>query len=469
MPVDRGRRDAQVGDADAGRGDPGEQRALDEPAGAGRGAARDDPRAALERRAERHPDPDRDLGRQVDVDEPGDALLAEDGRRRAGLPDQVPVDLRAGLDLLERVDPNAREDGALLAEDALVPDRGALLDAHVRADVARLPDDGALDRGAAADRRRRVDDRPHDRRPVADRHAAREHRVRADRGGRGDRAVVADERGAGDAVERVELHARADPDVPAQPDPGDVEPDLPVERVEVRLAVLVEVPHVLPVARQHVPVDRSAHLEQEGEQVLREVERAIGRHVAQHLGLDDVDPGVDRVREDLPPARLLEEPLDPAVLVRDDDPELERVVDALQADRHRSASRAMRRHERAEVDVADRVARDDEERLVELVLGELDRAGGAGRGLLDRVADPHAVRLAGPEVAADRLRHERQRDDHVVEPVVAQELDDVLHARPPDDRDHRLGLVRRQRPQAGPLAPGHDDGLHRRLRSTAAT
>ena len=63
-------------------------------------------------------------------------------------------------------------------------------------------------------------------------------------------------------------------------------------------------------------------------------------------------------------------------------------------------------NEVAEVDVAESVARDDEERLVEGFLGELHRAGRAGRGLLDRVADREAVRLAGAEVAADRLGHE---------------------------------------------------------------
>ena len=39
-----------------------------------------------------------------------------------------------------------------------------------------------------------------------------------------------------------------------------------------------------------------------------------------------------------------------------------------------------------QVDVAERVAGDDEERLVELVRSEADRAGGAERRLLDRVA-----------------------------------------------------------------------------------
>ena len=117
--------------------------------------------------------------------------------------------------------------------------------------------------------------------------------------------------------------------------------------------------------------------------------------------------------------------------------------------------------EPGEVDVAERVAGDDEERVVELAGGEPHRAGGAERRLLDRVADVDAERLAVPEVAPDRLRQERDGDDDVLEAVALQQLDDVLHARLADDRDHRLRLVRRERPQARALAARHDDGLHR--------
>ena len=56
-----------------------------------------------------------------------------------------------------------------------------------------------------------------------------------------------------------------------------------------------------------------------------------------------------------------------AVGLGDDDAELERVLDALQRDRRERAVRAVRLHERGEVDVGEHVARDHEERVVELV------------------------------------------------------------------------------------------------------
>ena len=124
-------------------------------------------------------------------------------------------------------------------------------------------------------------------------------------------------------------------------------------------------------------------------------------------------------------------------------------------------------HEGGEVDVAERVAGDDEERVVELVGGQANRAGGPGRRLLDRVLDADAVRLAAPEVRPDRLRHVRHCDHDVLESMRLQELDDVLHARPPDDRDHGLRLVRGQRAQPGALPARHHDRLHRTVLSTA--
>ncbi len=113
-----------------------------------------------------------------------------------------------------------------------------------------------------------------------------------------------------------------------------------------------------------------------------------------------------------------------------------------------------------QVDVAERVARDDEERVVERVRGEPHGAGRAERALLDRVLDVQAEARAVAEVGADRLRQERDGDDDVLEAVLAQQLEDVLHARLADDRDHRLRLVRGERAKARPLAARHHDGLH---------
>ena len=464
---DGGRDDAEIGDVDARRRQAGDHRALDHPAG-GRGLARcDNAGARLQRRPERGREADGDVGGEIDVDEPRHAVLAEDARRPARLPDETFEQVGAGLDLLVGVDPDPRHNHALGSDRDLVADGDALVHAHVRADVARPSDDGAFDDRAAADVRRRVDDGARRACALAQRHTRRQHRVRTDGGLRRDSRVVAEIRGTLDRLEIVHVDAFAEPDVAAQADAGDVEPHFLVERVEVRLPVLVEVADVLPVALEHAAVDRPPHLQQEREQLLREVVRTVGRDVAQHLRLEHVDAGVDRVREHLPPRRLLEKALDASVLVGDDDPELERVLDRLQADGDRRLLLAVELHETAEIDVTQRVAGDDEKGVVETAGGETHRSGGARWRFLDRVCEVHPERLARAEIAADRLRQECDRDDHVLEAVLLEQVDDVLHARLADDRHERLRLVGRERTETRALAAGHDDGLHclrRRLR-----
>src|SRR5439155_3639146 len=102
----------------------------------------------------------------------------------------------------------------------------------------------------------------------------------------------------------------------------------------------------------------------------------------------------------------------------------------------------------------------DEERVVEAAGGEAHRTCRTERALLDRVLDAEAEVLAVAEIRADRLRQERHRHDDVGEPVRAQQLEDVLHARLADDAPHRLRLVRRQRTEPSPLAARHDDRFH---------
>ena len=388
MAADRRRDHAQVGDVDAGRRDPGDHRALDHPA-ARRGASRlattraprfsAVPSAAASRTA--------DVGGQVDVDHPRDALLAEEPARRARLPDQALVELRAGLDLLERVDPDAGHDHALGAERDLVADRDALVDAHVRAQVAAAAEDRALDVarcGRCTSTRRRSSATT--AAALAHRDARREHRVRPHARVRG-RSGSSCRRRPAPRSPRGRRGRTPSPSqtLPRMRIPGISSATLLVERVEVRLPVLVEVADVLPVAVEHAAVDRPAHLEQQREELLREVVRPVGRHVLQHLRLEHVDAGVDRVGEDLAPGRLLEEALDAALLVGDDDPELERVLDRLEADRDRRLLLAVELDEPRQVDVAERVAGDDEEGVVEPAGGEPHRAGGAERRLLDRV------------------------------------------------------------------------------------
>src|SRR5262249_53082781 len=150
---------------------------------------------------------------------------------------------------------------------ALVADGSAGIDQRVAADVDALAEDRALDPGAGADVAAGVDHRAVGRRAVLDDDVVAEHRVRLDAGAGVDPAEVADVGRTLDLAELGQLDAVAEVDVLAQADARDLEVDLAVERVVVRLAVLLQRADVLPVAVGDPAVQRPAALQQVGEQL----------------------------------------------------------------------------------------------------------------------------------------------------------------------------------------------------------
>jgi hypothetical protein len=183
--------------------------------------------------------------------------------------------------------------------------------------------------------------------------------------------------------------------------------------------------------------------------------------VGEDLGLQDVDAGVDRVAEDLTPARLLEEPLDAPILTGDHDPELEGVLGALEDDRGRSLLLAVELHRRGQVEVGDVIAGDDQEGVVEEVLGVLDASRRAERLVLRGVRERHAEVRSIAEVMADDAREELDGGHDLGDAVLPEEQQDVLHHGPAHDGQHRLRLIGGEGAQPGALAPAHDHAFHR--------
>src|SRR5205823_3831248 len=83
----------------------------------------------------------------------------------------------------------------------------------------------------------------------------------------------------------------------------------------VRPRVFGDGTHVGPVALSDVPKERLALREETREEVLAEVEDLAETETVEDSRFDDIDPGVDRVAEDLAPGRVLEELDDAAVPV----------------------------------------------------------------------------------------------------------------------------------------------------------
>ena len=117
-----------------------------------------------------------------------------------------------------------------------------------------------------------------------------------------------------------------------------------------------------------------------------------------------------------------------------------------------------------EVEAGEHVAVAHDEALVDAVGREADRAGGAERLVLDRVAQPHAAervvaRLVA-EVRVERVGEVAHREHDLVDAVIGEPHELALEERLVRDRQQRLRGGERQRPQPRPLAADEDDGLH---------
>ena len=107
---------------------------------------------------------------------------------------------------------------------------------------------------------------------------------------------------------------------------------------------------------------------------------------SQERRLEHVGAGVDPVARRLARRGLLDERDDAAVGLGRHDAERARVVDLGERDRGLRAVLVVEAHHRVEIEVGEDVAVADDDALVDALGREADRAGGAERLVLDRVA-----------------------------------------------------------------------------------
>jgi len=95
--------------------------------------------------------------------------------------------------------------------------------------------------------------------------------------------------------------------------------------------------------------------------------------------------------------------------------------------------------ERGEIDVGERIARDDEERFAgQQLVGHLDGAGGAEGRIFDHVLHRYAEVGAAIEIRFHLVGEVVQRGDDLGDPVPPQQCDDVLHHRLAGNGSERL-------------------------------
>jgi hypothetical protein len=169
----------------------------------------------------------------------------------------------------------------------------------------------------------------------------------------------------------------------------------------VGLQVFLRRADVEPVRVGDVPVQRVALRQEQREQAaltnaLERVRLTRG-HVIEDLGLEDVRPGVDQVRDDFFGLRLLDEALDPSVVVDRDETVRRRVLHGRERQRPERLSFTVETHEGRDVQAREDVSVEDEERPVQVALDVLDGPARVQRLFLADDDELHAVRALDGE------------------------------------------------------------------------
>src|SRR5438552_7967943 len=105
-----------------------------------------------------------------------------------------------------------------------------------------------------------------------------------------------------------------------------MDPSLAVEDFVLGFAVLVEIADITPIVPHDVAEEGLIIFQDLREYVLAPVVGDTALHVVEDAWVQDVRPSVDRIREDFGPGGFFQEPLYSAVIVGDDDAEVERII-----------------------------------------------------------------------------------------------------------------------------------------------
>ncbi len=430
----------QVPYVDGARLKSGDDRALQRPSTTGVVTGRGDGRTLLESGRIGAGQPHGQLGRDLHVQDSRDPSGAEELRLAPGLPDHRGVDECTGLDDLERVDPHIALNDRFFPDQALVADDGAVLDPGRAHDVGVLADDTATEIAVLPDIHVVVHDGPVQKGPALHDDVGADDGVLPDFDTGLDLGVVPDVEGT--AKDGIGMHFGTfrHPYARRDLEPVELDVDLALQDVGLRLHIALVGADILPVALRDIPIDRLALLHQLREDITGPVDGHISLDILEDLGLHDVNTGVHGVGENLAPGRLLKETLDLALFVDDGDSEFQGIRHPRQTDGDEGTLLLVETDQIAEVEVGQGIAGDHKEGIVlQRLFGVLDASGGTEWLLLVGIAELHSELLAVTEVVLDQRSQELDSNDGLVEPMPFEQPKNVLHDRPVGHRQERLG------------------------------
>jgi hypothetical protein len=232
------------------------------------------------------------------------------------------------------------------------------------------------------------------------------------------------------------------------------------EEIAVCGKIFAQVPDIAPVALPDVAVERQPAVQHLRKEVLAEVVLLPVGDELQHLRLQHVDAGVDRVGEEFAPGGLLQKAHDAPIGVGEDNAVGERMRHPHEQQGRHCPVRAMPLEGSRQVERRQDIGADDQEGLRRQQLsGVAHASGGAVIGFRLDVLDLHIPRRSGAEVVANVLALMVQQAHQTPDAVTANMPHDPLHNGHPHHGHHRLRATQRERTKPGTKSPCHDHGL----------
>ena len=224
--------------------------------------------------------------------------------------------------------------------------------------------------------------------------------------------------------------------------------------------ILADVADIAPIARGDKAIHGQTLLQHLRKDLAAPVERLARRDEIEHLRLQHIDAGIDRIGGHLAPTRLFQKAHHPSIGIGDDHAVVQRFGHMIEDDRGHRLLFFVKGDDLLQVEIGDGIAADHQKGVVKILPGVGNAARRAQGRLLDGIADTHAHGTAVSEVILNHAGHVLQRDDDFGDPVVAQKLQDVSEHHLVHQRQHRLGATHSQRAQPRACAACHHDSFH---------